>query len=183
MAKKSAGLLLYRRRADQPEVLLAHPGGPFWAKKDAGAWSIPKGEYGEGEEPFQAALREFEEEMGHPVTGDFQPLAPAKQPSGKLVTAWALEHDFDVTEFRSNTFSMEWPPKSGQQQQFPEIDHISWFGFCEARRKILKGQLPLLEELAGILGVPQDEGIADAPGEGPAPKGKGGAGQLPLFGS
>src|SRR5205807_8201425 len=122
MSKKSAGLLLFRETAAGLEVLLVHPGGPFWAKKDDGSWSIPKGEFEDGEEPLAAAKREFEEEMGVPATGEFMLLKPLKQPSGKLVFAWAVRSDFDPSRLKSNMFSMEWPPKSGLQREFPEVD-------------------------------------------------------------
>lgn len=128
-------------------MLLVHPGGPFWAKKDEGAWSIPKGEYSAEEEPLEAAKREFKEETGLNAEGDFKPLKPVIQPSGKEVTAWAFEGDCDPAECKSNTFSMEWPPHSGRQQEFPEADLAGWFTLEEAKKKILKGQIPLLEEL------------------------------------
>ena len=147
MSKKSAGLLLFRETAAGLEVLLVHPGGPFWAKKDDGSWSIPKGEFEDGEEPLAAAKREFEEEMGVPATGEFMPLKPLKQPSGKLVFAWAVRSDFDPSSLRSNTFSMEWPPKSGRHQEFPEVDKAAWFDVETARQKILKGQAPFLDQL------------------------------------
>jgi len=146
MSKKSAGLLLYRETPEGVEVLLVHPGGPFWANKDDGSWSIPKGEFVDDEEPLSAAKREFEEEMGIPPAGDFLPLEPLRQPSGKLVFAWALCSDFDPARLKSNLFSMEWPPKSGQQQQFPEVDRAAWFGVESAKRKILKGQAPFLDQ-------------------------------------
>ena len=147
MAKRSAGLLLFRESAAGLEVLLVHPGGPFWAKKDDGAWSIPKGEFGDDEEALTAAKREFEEEMGAPPTGDFIPLEPVRQPGGKLVFAWALQADFDTSRVKSNMFSMEWPPKSGRKQEFPEIDRAGWFPIETARTKILKGQAGLLDQL------------------------------------
>lgn len=150
MPKKSAGLLLFRYAPRAPgsiEVLLAHPGGPYWARKDDGAWSIPKGEISDDEEPLAAARREFEEEMGHAAEGEFLALDPVKQPSGKLVLAWAVCCDFDSSTLASNTFSMEWPPKSGQQEQFPEVDRAGWFPIEAARRKILKGQAPFLDQL------------------------------------
>lgn len=150
-AKKSAGLLLFRETAAGLEVLLAHPGGPFWAKKDDGSWSIPKGEFADGEEPLAAAKREFEEEMGVPPAGDFIPLEFLKQPSGKLVFAWALRSDFDPSRLKSNMFSMEWPPRSGRQQEFPEVDKAAWFGVEAARRKILKGQAGFLDQLLAIV--------------------------------
>ena len=147
MAKKSAGLLLFREGTAGLEVLLVHPGGPFWAKKDDGAWSIPKGEFGDDEEPLTAAKREFEEEMGVAAAGEFIPLEPLKQPGGKLVFAWALQADFDTSRLKSNMFSMEWPPKSGRQQEFPEVDRAGWFPMETARMKILKGQAGLLDQL------------------------------------
>jgi predicted NUDIX family NTP pyrophosphohydrolase len=146
-AKKSAGLLLFRETTIGLEVLLAHPGGPFWAKKDDGSWSIPKGEFGDSEEPLAAAKREFEEEMGVPPAGDFIPLESLKQPSGKLVFAWALRSDFDPSRLKSNMFSMEWPPGSGRQQEFPEVDKAAWFGVEAARLKISKGQAGFLDQL------------------------------------
>jgi predicted NUDIX family NTP pyrophosphohydrolase len=149
MSKKSAGLLLFRETATSVEVLLVHPGGPFWAKKDDGSWSIPKGEFANDEEPLVAAKREFEEETGVPPAGDPIPLEPLKQPSGKLVFAWALRSDFDPSMLKSNTFSMEWPPKSGNQQEFPEVDRVAWFELEAARLKILKGQAPFLDQLIG----------------------------------
>jgi predicted NUDIX family NTP pyrophosphohydrolase len=147
MAKRSAGLLLYRLKNGQPEVLLVHPGGPYWAKKDDGAWSIPKGEYTEGEEPLAAARREFEEETGICPEGEAIPLGTIRQPGGKLVTAFAMEGDLDASAIRSNTFGMEWPPRSGRMQTFPEVDRAGWFGKEEAERKILRGQLPILRAL------------------------------------
>ena len=147
MAKKSAGLLLYRRSSTSFEVLLVHPGGPFWARKDIGAWSIPKGEYQPGEDSLDAAKREFEEETGISVDGTFSPLTPLKQPGGKLVEAWAIEGDLDTAAIRSNTFSIEWPPHSGKQQEFPEVDRAEWFTIEAAKEKILKGQAPFLAEL------------------------------------
>jgi predicted NUDIX family NTP pyrophosphohydrolase len=148
LPKQSAGLLLYRRGTTGVEVLLAHPGGPYWARKDDGAWSIPKGELSDGEEPLAAAQREFREEMGVEVTGEFLALAPITQAGGKLVLAWALESGFDVAALKSNTFSMEWPPRSGRREQFPEVDRAAWFDLATAKRKILKSQAPLLDQLA-----------------------------------
>jgi len=147
MAKRSAGLLLFRESAAELEVLLVHPGGPFWVKKDEGAWSIPKGELGDDEEPLTAAKREFQEEMGVSPAGEFIPLELVKQPGGKLVFAWALQADFDTSGLKSNMFSMEWPPKSGRQQEFPEIDRAGWFPIETARTKILNGQAGLLDQL------------------------------------
>ena len=146
MAKISAGILLYRMRAGL-EVFLVHPGGPFWAKKDLGAWSIPKGELGEGEDPRDAARREFTEETGFEVSGELRALPPLRQPGGKIIHAFAIEGDCDPETLRSNVFSMEWPPRSGRQQQFPEADRGAWFPIEEARRRILKGQAPLLDQL------------------------------------
>ena len=150
MPKLSAGILLYRRRPAGPEVLLVHPGGPFWAKKDEGAWSIPKGEYAAGEDPLSAAKREFEEETGASMSavtrGDFLPLTAVKQAGGKIVNAWSVEGEFDPAMLRSNVFEMEWPPKSGKKQTFPEADRAAWFSPEEARRKLLASQAPLLNE-------------------------------------
>lgn len=147
MAKKcSAGLLLYRR-LDELEVFLVHPGGPFWAKKDLGAWSIPKGEFGEGEEPLEAARREFTEETGFAVDGEFLPLEPLQQSGGKVVYAWAVEADRDASQVKSNTFELQWPPKSGCMQSFPEVDRAAWFDIDEARKRILSGQAGFLDQL------------------------------------
>ena len=152
MPKTSAGLLLFRRAASTGlEVLLVHPGGPFWSRKDDGAWTIPKGELGSDEEPFSAAKREFEEETGCVPVGQFIPLEPVKQPSGKLLFAWAIEFEFDPETLRSNTFEIEWPPRSGRRQQFPEVDRAGWFDLATARRKILTGQAPLLDQLLAAL--------------------------------
>jgi predicted NUDIX family NTP pyrophosphohydrolase len=147
MPKRSAGLLLFRGGPGAIEVLLVHPGGPFWANKDAHAWSIPKGEFVESEDPLQAAIREFQEETGTTVAGDFTALEPRRQPSGKVVYAWAVRADFDPGQLRSNTFSIEWPPRSGRQQTFTEIDRAAWFSLDVARTKISKGQVAFLEEL------------------------------------
>jgi predicted NUDIX family NTP pyrophosphohydrolase len=149
--KKSAGILLFRRGGGPIEVLLAHPGGPFWKNKDEGAWSIPKGEYGDDEDPLTAARREFAEETGLTLRGHFMPLGQIRQRGGKLVTAWALEHDFDPAKLGSNTFSMPWPPGSGKLQEFPEIDRAEWFPLEIARRKILPGQAEILDGLAQYL--------------------------------
>lgn len=151
MPKQAAGILLYRRRPAGLEVLLAHPGGPLWARKDAGAWTLPKGQFTEGELPLAAARREFEEEMGSAPSGDFQSLGTLKQPSGKVIHAWAAESDFDVASVKSNLFSMEWPPKSGRMDEFPEVDRAAWFPIAEARTKILKGQAPFLDRLLALL--------------------------------
>ncbi|MBZ5633960.1 MAG: NUDIX domain-containing protein [Acidobacteriia bacterium] len=155
MPKRSAGVLLFRRKEPQPEVLLVHPGGPFWKNKDDGSWSIPKGEYGAGEDPLAAAKRELAEETGLTHSGVFIPLGEIRQPGGKLVTAWALEGNldasFDSQRMRSNTFSMPWPPGSEKLQEFPEIDRAEWFPLEIARGKILKGQVELLDRLAQYL--------------------------------
>lgn len=151
MPRKSAGILLYRINNKILEVLLVHPGGPFWKNKDAGAWSIPKGEFDENEDALQAAQREFEEETGIAIDGDFIPLSPVKQKSGKIVYAWALEKDIDTTNIQSNFFEMEWPPRSGKKQQFPEVDRGAWLTIPEAKEKINPYQVALLEELAGQL--------------------------------
>jgi predicted NUDIX family NTP pyrophosphohydrolase len=145
--KSSAGILMYRWRGPAIEVLLVHPGGPFWTKKDAGAWSIPKGEAADGEDLLQAAKREFEEETGCVVHGDFTALPPVKQAGGKIVHAWAVEGDCAPEPIKSNTFSIEWPPRSGKRKEFPEVDKAGWFTLELAREKILKGQLGFLEEL------------------------------------
>lgn len=162
MSRKSAGLLLFRESPCGLEVLLAHPGGPFWAKKDEGAWSIPKGEIGEGEDPLSAARREFEEETGIPAGGDAIPLGSLRQPGGKIVHAWAVEGDFDPALLRSNTFSLEWPPKSGRRREFPEIDRAQWFPVGAARQKITKGQAGFLDRL-------EKKRTAARPGCGPRP--------------
>ena len=147
MKRPSAGILLYRRRAGALEVLLAHPGGPFWTRRDEGAWTIPKGEIGEGEDPFVAARREFMEETGVDPGERAEALAPVRQSGGKIVHAWAIEGDCDACAIQSNAFEMEWPPRSGRMASFPEIDRAEWFALGDARRKILPGQAPLLEEL------------------------------------
>lgn len=148
MPKHSAGLLLFRRAGPKIEVLLVHPGGPFWAKKDAGAWSIPKGEYAAGEDPRAAAVREFQEETGVRPSGEPMPLGSFRQSSAKVIEIWALEGAFDPASLRSNTFSMEWPPRSGRMQSFPEVDSAAWFDLEEAQRKIVKGQQPALAVLS-----------------------------------
>jgi predicted NUDIX family NTP pyrophosphohydrolase len=146
----SAGILMYRDRPSGREFLLVHPGGPFWVKKDEGVWSIPKGEFTDGEDPLDAARREFEEELGTAVVGDFMQLTPIKQKSGKVVHAWAVRGDFDVAEVKSNLFSMEWPPKSGRQQEFPEVDRAEWFDLETARKKILAAQVELVDQVSKI---------------------------------
>jgi predicted NUDIX family NTP pyrophosphohydrolase len=143
---RSAGLLLYRVRDDQLEVLIAHMGGPFWAKKDERAWSIPKGEYSDDEEPLAAARREFEEELGSPPPdGEARLLGEVRQSSGKRVVAWAVEGDFDATDIHSNTFTTEWPPRSGRTAEFPEIDRAEWVDLPTARRKLVKAQVALVD--------------------------------------
>ena len=139
---------MFRRCHSDLQVFLVHPGGPFWKNKDAGAWSIPKGEYDEGEHRLDAAKREFEEETGIKAQGEFIPLGDAKQPSGKVIHAWAFEGDCSPGELRSNTFSMEWPPRSGQEREFPEVDYGDWFRLNEARTRISKGQIVFLNRLA-----------------------------------
>ena len=152
MAKKSAGLLLYREKAGITEVLLVHPGGPFWTKKDEGAWSIPKGECVEYEDPLAAARREFEEETGaEPPSGEAIALDAVRQPSGKIVHAWAMRGEFDPSQLKSNTFSMEWPPGSRRQSEFPEVDQAGWFGWEKALSKIQSGQRPILDQLRRAL--------------------------------
>ena len=149
VAKRSAGLLVYRRGVNNElEVLIAHMGGPLWAKKDSRAWSIPKGEYLDDEDSLAAARREFEEEMGSPPpSGDVIDLGEQRQPSGKIIITYAVEGDFDLTGFRSNTFAMEWPPRSGRVQEFPEMDRAEWMTTERAAEKLVKGQVPILAEL------------------------------------
>jgi len=151
MPKAAAGILLYRLRQGELEVLLAHPGGPFWARKDAGAWTIPKGELDPDEDPLAAARREFGEETGWDPAGEFVALRPRKQPGGKVISAWAVEGDYDPRTLRSNTFAMEWPPRSGSTAEFPEIDRADWFTIPQALEKILPGQREFLNELNGIV--------------------------------
>lgn len=151
MPKLSAGVLVYRARDGVVEVLIAHPGGPFWARKDDGAWSIPKGEYVDGDEPWAAAQREFHEELGLPVPdGPRVDFGPLKQPSGKVVTAFAVRGDLDVIDARSNTFELEWPRGSGTMREFPEVDRIAWFPVAQARAKLLKGQRAFLDRLMAL---------------------------------
>ena len=148
MAKRSSGILLHRGAGAALEVLLVHPGGPFWAKKDAGAWSIPKGEHDAEEEALAAALREFAEETGStPDVGELEDLGTVRQKSGKVVQAWALAGDLDADAIRSNTFTMEWPPRSGRQAEFPEVDRAAWFSLDEARERILPAQAAFLDRL------------------------------------
>jgi predicted NUDIX family NTP pyrophosphohydrolase len=151
IVKLSAGLLMFRRLNDEIQVFLVHPGGPFWKKKEEGAWSIPKGEYVESEEPLDAAKREFLDETGFKPGGEFIELGAIKQPSGKRITVWAFEGDCSPDEMRSHTFTMEWPPKSGQQQEFPEVDRANWFTLGDARKRILKGQIEFLDRLVARL--------------------------------
>lgn len=151
-SRRSAGILLYRLAGGAPEVLLAHPGGPFWAKRDEGAWSIPKGEHDDGADPLAAAAREFREETGHDLPpGERIDLGSVRQKGGKVVTAWAVEGDLDVASARSNTFEMEWPPRSGRKREFPEVDRMEWFALPAARAKILPAQAELLDRLAEAL--------------------------------
>lgn len=153
MPKLSAGLLLYRERGGLLEVLIGHPGGPFWARKDEGAWSIPKGEYAEGEDPWTIAQREFTEELGKPPpSGPRIDFAPLRQPSGKIITAFAVRGDLDLEGTVSNTFTLEWPPRSGTVKEYPEIDRVAWFEVEQARAKMLKGQRPLLDRLCEAVG-------------------------------
>ena len=149
MPKTSAGLLVYRHGDAGIEVLLVHPGGPYWAKRDEGAWSVPKGEFEPGEDPLEVAVREFAEEIGSepPDPATAVSLGELRQPSGKVVSTWAVEGDLDVSESRSNTFEMEWPPRSGRTREFPEVDRAAWFDLPAARRKLLRGQVGFLDRL------------------------------------
>lgn len=151
MPQKSAGVLLYRIRNKNPEVLLVHPGGPFWKNKDEGAWSIPKGEFDDNERPLDAAIREMKEETGVVLKGDFIELNPVKQKSGKLVYAFAKEHDLDPSQIKSNEFEMDWPPKSGKKKMFPEIDKAEWFDIKTAKEKIIAAQTSFIDELISKL--------------------------------
>ena len=151
MTKKSAGLLVYRTRNSETEVLLVHPGGPFFAKKDLGSWGIPKGEFTDEEEALDAARREFTEETNTRVDGIFRELKPIKLKSGKMIYAWAIHAEPDLTSFQSNTFTMEWPPNSGEMKEFPEVDKAEWFTLEEAKNKISEGQQELIKELENIL--------------------------------
>jgi len=151
MTRQSAGLVLHRTRNEILEVFLVHPGGPLWRNKDAGAWSIPKGEFAEGEDPLAAARREFEEETGARIDGRFAALAPIRQRGGKVVHAWAVEGDLALEGLASNTFAMEWPPRSGRMQSFPEVDRYGWFALDAAREKINEAQRAFLDELAVLL--------------------------------
>ena len=153
MPVRSAGILLYRRSAGALELLLVHPGGPYWARKDDGAWSIPKGEHADGEDPLDCARREFEEETGTaPPVGALVALGEVRQRSGKRVSAWAAEGDLDADAVRSNTFTVEWPPRSGRMQEFPEVDRAGWFTLDAARAKILAAQTPFLDRLVSLRG-------------------------------
>ncbi len=156
MAKRSGGILLYRTTAGGPEVLLVHPGGPFWARKDLGVWSIPKGEYAEDEDPRAAAVREFEEELGTAPPGDADgmlELGEIKQRAGKVVIAYAVAGDLDASAIRSNTFELEWPPRSGRTQHVPEVDRAEWFAPAEARRKLVPAQAPFVDRLLERIGA------------------------------
>lgn len=152
MPKQSAGILMYRRAEGELLVLLVHPGGPFWAKKDLGIWSIPKGEYAGGEDPLAVAVREFAEETGTTPEGEFRPLGEVVQRGGKKVRAWAVEGEFDPAELKSNVFAIEWPPKSGRKQSFPEVDRAAWFPVEQARERILPSQRELIDRLERMLG-------------------------------
>ena len=153
MARHSAGILLYRRRDGAVEVLLVHPGGPLWARKDAGAWSIPKGEHGDGEDPLAVALRELEEETGHrPPEGGLVALCEVRQRGGKVVSTWAAADDVDPDTITSNTFTLEWPPRSGTRREFPEVDRAGWFDPATAREKLLAAQAELVDRLLAALG-------------------------------
>jgi predicted NUDIX family NTP pyrophosphohydrolase len=152
MARLSAGLLIYRMKGNRPEVFLVHPGGPYWQHREENAWSLPKGEYGVDEAPLEAAKREFREETGFEVpAGRPTALTPIKQPRGKIISAWAIEGDFDPATLHSNLFSMEWPPGSGRQEAFPEVDRGGWFDLEQARRKIVQGQTGFLDELEALI--------------------------------
>jgi predicted NUDIX family NTP pyrophosphohydrolase len=154
MIKNSAGVLVYKKAGEQLMVFLVHPGGPFWAKKDYGAWSIPKGQFSDDEDGLTAARREFHEEVGQVIDGNFRELTPCRQPSRKIIHTWAVEGDADERRIESNEFEMEWPPKSGKMQRFPEVDKGAWFRVTEAKDRIQPGQIPILEELCRLLGVP-----------------------------
>jgi len=165
MPRLSAGVLLHRVRGDVVEVLIGHPGGPFWARKDAGAWSIPKGEYELGDDPWEAARREFTEELGTPLpTGEAIAFDAVKQPSGKVLTVFAVAADFDIGAARSNTFTMEWPRGSGRMQEFPELDRVAWAPVALARRKLLKGHVVFLDRL---MAQPHLAGLSEGDPEPP----------------
>lgn len=165
MPKRSAGLLIYRLSDAGCEVLLVHPGGPYWVKKDEGAWSIPKGLVEPGEDEFEAARRETREELGVGIDGDFHYLGECKQPGGKIVVAWAVKADVDTTKISSNLFQMEWPPRSGTMAEFPEVDRAGWFALDEAERKLINGQQPLLREFSrrAPIGMHAAKGDAEPP--------------------
>ena len=160
-AKSSAGILMFRRAPSGIEVLLAHPGGPYWRRKDAGAWALPKGEITDGEAELPAAIREFTEETGVRPAGEFIPLGDLRQAGGKRVVAWAIEGDLDVAAITSNTFELEWPPRSGHRHSFPEVDRAGWFTLAEARVKILKSQEPFLDRLAALSSMLGPDGVSD----------------------
>ena len=151
MPTTSAGIILYRVLQGQVQVFLVHPGGPFWTHKDAGAWSIPKGEFDANEDALVAAKREFAEETGFDISGEFKELNPVEQNPYKTVYAWAVAGNLDATAIRSNTFTMQWPPKSGRYEEFPEVDRGEWFDMPIAKQKIVRGQVPLLEQLEQLL--------------------------------
>jgi predicted NUDIX family NTP pyrophosphohydrolase len=151
MAKTSAGILMYRRQATAVDVLIVHPGGPFWKNKDVGAWSIPKGEFLPGQDPLKTAKREFKEELGKAVTGKFVELRPVFQAGGKIVYAWAVEGDLDTSTIKSNEFEMEWPPKSGRMAKFPEVDRAEWVELAIAREKLIHAQTGFIDQLEGLL--------------------------------
>ena len=153
MAKTSAGILLFRKRPAGVQVMLVHPGGPFWRKKDEGAWSIPKGLADESEDLLAAAQREFSEETGATIRGEFIDLGAHKQASGKTIVAWGCESDFDPASLESNNFTLEWPPRSGKTAEFPEVDKAGWYFLDEALRKVTKGQRPIIAALAEALGA------------------------------
>ena len=157
MNKKSAGILLYRFENSNFEVFLVHPGGPFFIKKDLGAWSIPKGEFNEGEDPLETAKREFHEETGSQIEGDFMELSPVTQKGGKTVFAWALKGNINPNEIKSNTFELEWPPKSNKKKSFPEIDKGEWFNVQTAKQKINQNQASLIDELCNKLGLTEKQ--------------------------
>jgi predicted NUDIX family NTP pyrophosphohydrolase len=157
MPKLSAGILMFRKRDSTLQVFLVHPGGPFWRNKEAGAWSIPKGEYGEGENALEAAKREFREETGFEVCGKFISLGQIAQPSRKVITAWAVEGDCSPSAIRSNSFAIEWPPKSGRQQEFPEVDRADWFTTNEAKGRMLKGQIAFIDRLETLLAADRSQ--------------------------
>ncbi|HET6864233.1 MAG TPA: NUDIX domain-containing protein [Candidatus Saccharimonadales bacterium] len=167
MKAHSAGIIVYRFKKGRPEALLAHMGTPWWAKKDIGAWTIPKGLVEEGEEPFEAAKREFQEELSLPVPeGNFIQLGDIEQNNRKIVSAWAVEADPDISNIKSNTTTIEWPPRSGQLQEFPEIDRAAWFGLAEAGQKCVRGQAELFERLAGHLQLPLNNEPTPEPAQG-----------------